>query len=179
MKLLHGTPLKRFLRDWRRANPIQVDIALVLQSVSYPVNVGSLFRIADAIRVTQMVLCGMTPTPPNPTIIKVGRDKHNNVKWSYEEKAEFPLQRLRTEGYHITALELTDESIPYFMIKVPEKICLVLGNEDHGVTKATLDLCDSALFVPMYGQGQSLNVHVSAAVTLYHLRHAHQQITQR
>lgn len=170
MKLLHGTPLKRFLRDWRRGNPARGELALVLQSVSYPVNVGSLFRIADAVGVTEMVLCGITPTPPNATISKVGRNKHNNVRWWYAERADAALQQLKHDGYHIAALELTNNSLPYFDSAVPERVALVVGNEDHGVTLSSLELCDSAVFVPMFGKGQSMNVHVAAAVVLYHFR---------
>src|SRR5687768_7950398 len=112
MKPLHGTPLKRFLRDWRRANPLTTELALVLQSVTYPVNVGSLFRIADAVRVQEMILCGATPILPNPTIAKVGRDKHHNVSWSYQERAEDALIRLRADGYTVVALELTENAQP-------------------------------------------------------------------
>ncbi len=171
MKQLRGTPLKRFLRDWRRAHPPTHDLALVLQSVQYPVNVGSLFRVADAVRVSKMFLCGITPTPPNPTIAKVGRDKQNVVPWYYEKRAEDALQILREEGYYICALELTDQARPYFEVEYPRRLCLVVGNEDHGVTRGALALCDSAVFVPMYGRGLSLNVHVSAAVVLYHVLH--------
>ena len=46
-----------------------------------------------------------------------------------------------------------------------------MGHEDHGVTRATLAVCDAAVFVPMYGKGLSLNVHVALAVVLYHIRH--------
>jgi len=170
MKQLRGTPLKRFLRDWRREHAVNLpDIALVVQSVSYPANVGSLFRIADAVRVSRMFLCGITPTPPNQTITKVGRDKHNDVKWYYEKRAEDILQTLRTEGYHICALEITDTAQPYHEIDYPDKLCLVVGNEDHGVTRSALALCDSSVFVPMYGKGHSLNVHVCTAVVLYHV----------
>ena len=49
MNQLRGTPLKRFLRDFKRAHPVTHDLVLVLQSVMYPVNVGSLFRIADSV----------------------------------------------------------------------------------------------------------------------------------
>jgi tRNA (guanosine-2'-O-)-methyltransferase len=136
------------------------------------VNVGSLFRIADAVRIDEMILCGITPVPPNPTITKVGRDKHNNVNWSYVERAEDAVLRLKSNGYHIAALEIAEGAVPYFEMEVPDRVCLVVGNEDHGVTQSTLELCDSALFVPMYGHGHSLNVHVSAAVVLYHLRWA-------
>lgn len=171
MRQLHGTPLKRFLRDWRRAHPPKRRVTLVLQSVAYPVNVGSLFRIADAVGVERMILSGITPTPPHPTITKVGRGKHDNVAWTYEESAEAALERLSAEGYHVIALEITDESMPYYEAVYPERICLVLGNEDHGVTRSALALCDSSVFIPMVGKGRSMNVHVSAAVVLYHIAH--------
>lgn len=172
MKQLRGTPLKRFLRDWRRKHPTEYDLALVLQSVAYPANVGSLFRIADAARVGKMFLCGITPTPPNPTISKVGRDKHTKMPWYYEERAEDALSILKEEGYHICALELTSNAQPYFSVSYPSKTCLILGNEDHGVTHAALSLCDQSVFVPMYGHGLSLNVHVCATVVLYYILHS-------
>jgi tRNA G18 (ribose-2'-O)-methylase SpoU len=61
--------------------------------------------------------------------------------------------------------------VPYFEANYPERVCLVVGNEDHGVTRAALALCDMAVFVPMYGVGRSLNVHVAAAIVLYHILH--------
>ncbi len=170
MKPLYGTALKRFLRDWRRQHPPLGELALVLQSVSYPVNVGSMFRVADAVHLNRMILCGATPTPPNPTIAKVGREKHRNVPWSYADRAEDAVTALLQEGYSVIALELVDSAIPYYEMTARDKIAIVVGNEDHGVTRAVLDLCESAVFVPMYGKGHSMNVHVSAAVVLSHLR---------
>ena len=169
MKQLRGTPLKRFLRDFKRANPVTHELALVLQSVMYPVNVGSLFRIADAVGLQQMYLCGITETPPHPTIGKVGRGKHTSVSWQYEKEAEEVLEQLRADGYHICALEITDASVPYYEVAYPRKVAFIAGNEDHGVTRSALALCDSSVFVPMYGRGRSLNVHVSAAIVLYHV----------
>lgn len=171
MNQLRGTPLKRFLRDYRRAHPIAHDVVLVLQSVAYPINVGSFFRIADAVGVNRMVLCGATPTPPNPTITKVARDKDRTVRWHYEKRVEDALRALRAEGYHLCALEIADTARPYFEVDYPGRLCLVVGNEDHGVTRSALALCDSAVFVPMYGRGLSLNVHVATAVVLYHALH--------
>ena len=170
MKPLYGTALKRFLRDWRRQHPPLGELAVVLQSVSFPVNVGSMFRIADAVHLDRMILCGATPTPPNPTINKVGREKHRNVTWSYVERAEDAVTDLRRDGYSVTALELVESAIPYYELRARDKIAIVVGNEDHGVSRSVLDLCDSAVFVPMYGKGHSMNVHVSAAVVLAHLR---------
>jgi tRNA (guanosine-2'-O-)-methyltransferase len=130
-----------------------------------------LFRIADAVRVSHLYLCGATPTPPNATIAKVGRAKEHNVPWSYENSAEETIIRLKQDNYSVIALELTENARPYYAVNYSDRVCLVLGNEDHGVTRSALELCDLVIFIPMYGKGQSLNVHVSAAVVLYHMLH--------
>lgn len=170
MKQLRGTPLKRFLRDLPPP-PSPVEMVVVCQSVGYPVNVGSVFRIADALDVKEVVLTGITPTPPHPTISKVGRDKDHRVPWRYVARPEDALQELRERSFWIAALELTDECQPYFAVDYPARLALVLGNEDHGVTRSCLALCDAAIYVPMYGKGHSLNVHVSLAVVGYHVLH--------
>ena len=173
MKQLRGTPLKRFLR--RLQPPLPIELAIVCQSVAYPVNVGSVFRIADALNATEVVLAGITPTPPHPTISKVGRDKARRVPWRYVERPEAALEDLRAKDFWIAALEITDRCQPYYAVDYPQRVALVLGNEDHGVTRACLALSDAAVFVPMYGKGRSLNVHVSLAVVGYHLLHGRRQ----
>jgi 23S rRNA (guanosine2251-2'-O)-methyltransferase len=170
MKQLRGTPLKRFLRNLPPP-PSPIEFVVVCQSVAYPVNVGSIFRIADALNVAQLVLTGITPTPPHPTISKVGRDKDRRVPWRYVERPEDALQDLRAQGYWLAALEITDDCQPYYAVDYPQRMAVVLGNEDHGVTRSCLALCDTSIFVPMYGKGKSLNVHVSLAIVGYHLLH--------
>jgi tRNA (guanosine-2'-O-)-methyltransferase len=171
MKQLKGTPLKRFLRDWRRSNRPQTSLALILQSVAYPVNVGSLFRIADAAGVSRMFLCGITPLPSTRAVNKASRTKQHDVTWVYMESAEEAVVEARLQGYTICGLEITDSARPYFEVTYPDRLCLVVGNEDHGLTRTVLGLCDSAVFVPMYGKGLSLNVHVCTAIVLYHILH--------
>jgi 23S rRNA (guanosine2251-2'-O)-methyltransferase len=171
MRALRGTSLKRLHRDFRRNNPVQHEIVVILQSVEYPVNVGSAFRIADAARIDELILAGITPTPPNPTIVKVGRNKHKCVPWHYEEDVSAPIAELKAAGYRVFALEITEQARPYHQVDWPSKTCLVVGHEDHGITRSTLALCDDAVFVPMWGKGLSLNVHVALAIVLFHIRY--------
>lgn len=170
MRPLIGTDLKRFVRDYRRANPPRGDVVALLQSVEYPANVGSIFRLADGAGVSELILTGITPTPPNATIDKVGRYKSLRLPWRYEADPLVAIAAQRAKGYGVVAVELTDNAVPYHEYDYPEKTCLIVGHEDHGVTKATLAACDAAVFIPMYGKGLSLNVHVALAVILYHLR---------
>lgn len=172
MKPLIGTDLKRFLRDYKREHKPAHDLVALLQSVEYPANVGSIFRAADGAGMSELVLTGITPTPPHPTIDKVGRFKSLKVPWRYEQNPVQAIAALKADGYHIVAVELTDTAVPYHTFAYPQKTCLVVGHEDHGVTKATLAACDTAVFLPMYGKGRSLNVHVALSIVLYHILHS-------
>lgn len=170
MRQLRGTPLKRFLRRLPPP-PSPTELAIVCQSVAYPVNVGSIFRIADALNVADLVLTGITPTPPHPTVAKVARDKERRVPWRYVDRPEMALEELRARGFWLVALEITENSLPYYTVDYPDRVALILGNEDHGVTSACLALCHAAVYVPMYGKGKSLNVHVALAVVGFHILH--------
>jgi len=172
MRPLIGTELKRFLRDYKRRNAPEREVAVLLQSVAYPVNVGSVFRMADGAGLSALVLSGITPRPPHPKIDKIGRRKDSRVPWRYEENPVEAVHQMQAEGYHVVAVEISDTAVPYHHYDYPEKVCLVVGNEDHGVTKAVLAECDGAVFLPMYGKGLSLNVHVALSVAVYHVLHA-------
>jgi tRNA (guanosine-2'-O-)-methyltransferase len=169
MRPLVGTQLKRFLRDYRRQHPPRRDVAALLQSVEYPMNVGSIFRLAEAAGMSELVLTGITPRPPHPTIEKVGRSKSSRVPWRYEADSVTAVEELKRAGYHVVAIELAEGARPYHEYPYPERVCLVVGHEDHGVTRATLAVCDGAVFLPMYGKGLSLNVHTALGIVAYHV----------
>ena len=169
MKQLRGKPLKDFLKRIERP---EIDLIFILQDVEDPVNVGSAFRIADTCGVREMILTGISARPPHPLIRKVGRGRDRRVKWSYVEQAAEAVETLKTSGYTSCALEITANSAPYYEVEYPDKLCLIVGHEDHGVTKRTLAACDMEIFIPMYGKGISMNVHVSLGIAAYHILHS-------
>ena len=171
MRQLRGTEVKRLMRGYRRQHPPRHEIVALLQSVEYPVNVGSIFRLADALALDELILTGITPTPPNATLHRVARGKEVRVPWRYFRTPEEPIGELKAEGYRVYALEITDASVEFTALDYPERVCLVVGHEDHGVTNQTLALVDGAVYIPMYGKGRSLNVHVSLAIVVAHLRY--------
>jgi tRNA (guanosine-2'-O-)-methyltransferase len=165
---LTGKGIKHFLRRDERP---EVELVFVLQDVEDPVNVGAAFRIADACGARRLILTGLTPVPPDQTIHGVGRGAHRRVHWSQERYASDALEGLKAEGYTCYAIEVATNSAPYHSVEYPERVCLVVGNEHHGVTTRTLAACDGSVYIPMYGKVPSLNVHVALAVVAFHVLH--------
>lgn len=167
MLSLRKVEVKRLFAEAAMRYPPKAELVFVLQSLEDPLNVGSLFRIADACGVREMVFCGRTPTPPHEVIDRTSRGHDRRVPWRRVPPVEEALDGLRAEGYHLVALETAQGAHCYLDYPYPSRVALVLGNEDQGVYPGTLGRCDGAVYIPMYGKGPSLNVHVAAALVAY------------
>ena len=122
-------------------------------------------------KIKKIILTGISHKPPfGNDLLKVSRSKEKHVQWEYTDKSVNTIDKLKDEGYMITALEITDEShdvTDYLKNIKSNKIGVVIGNEVYGVTKELLSHCDNSVYLPMYGKGSSLNVSVSLGILLY------------
>ncbi len=57
-----------------------------------------------------------------------------------------------------------------YQSKFSDRLCIVFGNEDTGISKKILDICDNHIAIPMMNDVDSLNVACSSAVFLYEIR---------
>lgn len=148
-------------------NPVQ----LVLDGVTQHYNIGAIFRLADALLVEQVVVCGTPVNIRNRRLVQAARGTQGWVPWSECESAEIAVHRAVAEGYQIVLAELTEHSIrpEEFQPKLP--VCLVLGSEKSGVSSAVAFMADTAIAVPMQGMANSINVATAAAIILYQIIH--------
>jgi len=167
MKQLRGGAVTRFNKSVQRELKHKKDIVLILFSVDYQANLGMIFRLADALNVTKLYLTGGMRELGGNIFNKVSRHKEAFVPWERAEDITPVLLNLKKDGYTIVGVEITDESIRFDEYKWPDKVALVLGNEGHGIPNKILDLCDAAVYVPMLGEGGSLNVAVAASIVTY------------
>lgn len=145
------------------------DIYIVLDNVLDTYNIGSIFRLADAVAAKKIYLCGGTETPPNHRIKKASINTTEWVEWEYAETALQAVRNLQFTMYNlqIVAIEQSPKSIPYNSFEYKLPICLVVGHESNGVSKGVLDLSDAIVEIPMFGVNISLNVMVSLGIVLY------------
>ncbi|HCL29908.1 MAG TPA: TrmH family RNA methyltransferase [Candidatus Handelsmanbacteria bacterium] len=164
---LRKVEIRRLFEQAAKDFPPQAEVAFLLQSLDDPRNVGSLFRIADAMGARELVFTGKTPTPPDDEIDRTSRGHDRRVSWRRIADTHEAVATLKAEGYQVVALETARGTQPFFEFAWSDRVCLVLGNETNGVYAGTLGQCDGAVFVPMYGKGPSMNVHVAAALVAY------------
>ena len=132
-------------------------------------NVGSIFRSADGFGFAHAYLCGITPTPENPSVTKTSLGAEDTVTWSYHKDAVQLIKGLKKEGFNILALEECDNSEKIKGIKQNQNIILIVGNENTGVDPELLDLCNAIYHIPMRGEKKSFNVAMAFSIAAYAL----------
>ncbi|MEC3879054.1 RNA methyltransferase [Parapedobacter sp. 10938] len=147
----------------------KLPVTLVLDNVRSMHNVGSAFRTADAFALEEMILCGITGTPPHREIEKTALGATQSVAWQHIADTAQAIQQLRDKGYRVMAVEQAAGSCALHQFNpVPtEKYALVFGNEVHGVSDEVMALVDGCIEIPQSGTKHSLNIAVSVGIVLW------------
>lgn len=152
-----------------KTSALQYPLCFLAHDIDVPMNIGSFFRIADALGVEKIYLTGRSVTPPNPKIRKISRSAEKYVPYAYASDPLAVVETLRAAGYTIISLEITSTSISVDTLEVGnnEKICLILGSENEGISQALLDQSDVTVHIPMMGINSSMNVANACSIAAY------------
>lgn len=163
-KLRVTKPTKKELKRIKR-NPIY----LVLDEILDTYNIGSMFRLADAVAAKKIYLCGNMEYPPSIKIHRAAVGTQEWVPWEHKRSTLGVVKNLKKKGIQIVAIEQDSRSIPYSKLKPNFPVALVLGHETKGINKKVLKEADVVVELPMLGINKSFNVWGSAAVVAYKL----------
>jgi tRNA G18 (ribose-2'-O)-methylase SpoU len=144
-------------------------IYFILDEILDTYNIGSLFRLADAVAAQKIYLCGNMDFPPSSRIHKAAVGTENWVRWEKRDSALEVVKELKNKGVQIISVEQHKNSIPYSQISSHLKFpcAIVVGNETYGVKEEVLKESDLIVELPMLGINHSFNVWGSAAVIAY------------
>lgn len=162
----------------------KLPVYVLLNSIRSSYNVGSIFRTSDGVMIEKLYLCGYTPKPEKSLssyqkneaiavkeILKTALGSTRSVNWEYTKNPREVIIKLKEKGIKICALEMTDNSIPYYKLSKRDfPLCLLVGNEITGVSQELIELCDFSIEIPQYGIKQSLNVAVAYGIAVFELR---------
>jgi tRNA G18 (ribose-2'-O)-methylase SpoU len=151
------------------ANIKRQPLYLVLDEVLDTYNIGSLFRLADAVAATKMYLCGNMEFPPSSRIHKAAVGTENWTPWEKRDTALEVITELKSQGVFTIAVEQDERAVPPQELRPHSSVAIVLGHESFGVKNEVLDAVDQIVELPMFGVNKSFNVWGSGAVVAYKL----------
>ncbi|GAB4374458.1 MAG: RNA methyltransferase [Salibacteraceae bacterium] len=146
-----------------------IPVVFVLDDIRSMANVGSIFRTADSLGITRLVLCGITGRPPHREINKTALGATDSVEWEYIASAVDAIGELKNQGYDVWALEQGEGSVLLSdaFADQDQPLAIVLGNEVKGVSAEVLERVDRTVEIPQMGIKHSLNVAVAAGIAAW------------
>ena len=170
MRKLQNSELDRLSPEQFKAND-KTPIIIVLDNVRSHLNVGSMFRTADAFLIEAIYLCGITGMPPHRDIQKTALGATETVVWRYFESTNAAITELKSKGYKIAAIEQAEQATMLNEVNYEgkEKLAVVFGNEVEGVEQDIVSASDMVIEIPQFGTKHSLNISVSAGIVIWEL----------
>ncbi|NQV17875.1 MAG: RNA methyltransferase [Armatimonadetes bacterium] len=148
----------------------KIPLYLILDNLRSSFNIGSIFRTAECLGISEIFLCGYSATPKNNKVKKTAMGTEKYVEWKYFEKTEDAISYLRDKNIKIFAVETTTNSKSIYEVEFPSKCALILGNEALGISEKILDWADEIINIPISGWKNSLNVGVCFAVVAFEIK---------
>ncbi|MES1228046.1 MAG: TrmH family RNA methyltransferase [Armatimonadota bacterium] len=161
------TGVRKVYKEFKKAHKPSVELAFYLQDWEDAYNVGSLFRVADAVGSDLVVMSGKTPQPPDPMIPVTSLGAHRRIPYHHFPRHDDAVAFLKAEGWSLVAVEIAEGAVNFRDFTFPPRTCLILGNEGAGIYGNVMKASDAVVYIPQFGKGRSMNVHVAAAVVAY------------
>lgn len=144
------------------------DRLVLLEAVQDPGNVGAILRTMDAAGFSGAILTPGCADPFSPKSLRATMGSIFRVPTLQAQSAAHAAAALKEEGYAVIAAALDGEDF-FSRDLLPDKLCLIIGNEGAGITKETLKAATHRYRLPMRGGAESLNAAAAAAIFMYEL----------
>lgn len=157
------------------------DIIVVASLIDKVPNLAGITRTCEIFRARKLLVPDASVTSdPTFASISVSAENWVDIKELKPTSLFSWLQQMATSGYKLVGLEQTEDSSNLPDYQFEDKTVLILGAEKYGIPANVLQILNDTVEIPQLGVVRSLNVHVSAAITLYeYTRQRHFQFQSR
>lgn len=145
-------------------------LTVVLEDIYQPHNASAIVRTCDCFGIQDLhIIENENRYSINPKVV-MGASKWVDL-YNYcipdINNTISCVTNLKQKGYRIVATTPDENCISINELSLNEKVALVFGTEQTGVSNEVLEMADEKVTIPMHGFTESFNISVSAAVSLY------------
>ena len=149
-----------YLKNIKKNNPTLV----MLDHLEDPHNFGAIIRTCEALGIDGIIIPNDRNVGVNATVVKTSAGAIYNMPIIRVVNLATSIKKLKDMGYWIVGTDM--DGTDYTLIDYNSPICLIIGNEGHGMSKIIADNCDYIASIPMMGKINSLNASVSCGIVL-------------
>lgn len=139
---------------------------LILDGVVDPQNFGAIIRTAECAGVHGIVIPKHNAAEVTEAVARASAGAIEYMKIVQETNLVNTIKSLKEQGLWVVGADMDGDS-NYFAADIPSPTALVVGGEGRGIRRLVKENCDLVLRVPMYGNIESLNAAVAAALLIY------------
>ncbi len=144
----------------------ETPLLLMLDGVTDVRNMGAIARTAECAGVHAIIVPKKGSAEINPDAIKTSAGALYKIPVCRQDSLSRVARYLIDSGIQlVVSTEKTKESI--YDVDYTAPSCIIMGAEDVGVSDDLIRISDKLAKIPMFGEIESLNVSVSAAVVIY------------
>jgi len=144
----------------------QPGLWIALDTLQDPRNVGAIFRSASFFGAKGILLTRDRSAPLSDTVYDVASGGVEYMPFSVQTNLSRTLDAAQKAGLWILGSSEHAET-PLSQVEPDRPWLLVLGNEERGLRRLTLEKCDTVCKIPAFGQIPSLNVAVAAGILMH------------
>ncbi len=149
-----------YIKSIKKKNPIIV----MLDHLEDPHNFGAIIRTCEALGADAIIIPKDRNVSVNATVVKTSAGAIYDMPIIAVSNLLNSINKLKDMDYWIIGTDMTGEDYTKLDYNMP--ICLIIGNEGHGMSKILKDNVDFMAKIPMVGKINSLNASVSLGIVL-------------
>lgn len=141
-------------------------LALAVEAVQDPGNLGTIIRTAAAAGATGLWLSGDTVDLDNPKVLRASAGQWFRLPMAVSPDLKATVRECRQAGMQVVAT-LPSAPLTYWEVNWRRPSLIMLGNEGAGLSAELAALADLQVKIPLSSGVESLNVAIAAALMLY------------
>mgnify|MGYP004612752551 FL=1 len=166
--LHQGIVLKIKDYDFYDIQDLTDDVIVILDHLEDPHNLGAIIRTCEAAGIKDIVIPKDRSVSINSTVMKTSAGCLDRVKIASVTNLVNTINYLKEKGYWVIGTDMIGTD--YKDLDYKGKIVIIIGNEGKGMSRLVKESCDFVASIPMYGEVNSLNASVAAAIILFEAR---------
>ncbi len=140
---------------------------IICDKVTDPHNLGSILRTANCVGADGVIIPKRSSAGLNAVVAKTSAGAVEYTPVAKVTNITQTLGQLKEKGIWVAGADMDGEDM--YQANLTGAIALVVGSEGEGISRLVREKCDFLVRIPMFGQINSLNASVAAAVLMYEI----------